>query len=160
MRTFSLIMVGLVVASSNGCIIAYMMNNAVPGSGVSATETRQIEDFHAIGERIEQVGGDPIGYDHCYVVDGEAGEMRMAATVRDPESGRVMEISTTQPGIQFYSGNFLDETPGSGGFKQHHAFCLETQHYPDSPNQTSFPSTILKPGDTYKQTTVHKFSAE
>lgn len=118
-------------------------------------------DFHKIGERIEQAGGDPIGYDHCYVIDrGEAEGMVTAAVVRDPASGRVMEISTTQPGIQFYSGNFLDETAGSGGFAQYNAFCLETQHYPDSPNQEKFPTTILKPGETYSQKTVHKFSVE
>ena len=118
-------------------------------------------DFHKIGERIEQAGGDPIGYDHCYVIDrGEADGMVTAAVVRDPASGRVMEITTTQPGIQFYSGNFLDGTPGSGGFPQYNAFCLETQHYPDSPNQEKFPTTILKPGETYSQKTVHRFSVE
>lgn len=118
-------------------------------------------DFHKIGERIEQAGGDPIGYDHCYVIDrGEAEGMVTAAVVRDPASGRIMEISTTQPGIQFYSGNFLDGTAGSGGFEQYNAFCLETQHYPDSPNQEKFPTTILKPGETYSQKTVHKFSVE
>ena len=115
-------------------------------------------DFHAIGERIQQTGGDPIGYDHCYVIEGQAGTLRPAAVVRDPKSGRTMEIHTTQPGIQFYSGNFMDGTPGSGGFAQHNAFCLETQHYPNSPNQPEFPTTVLEPGQTYKQTTVHKFS--
>ena len=103
-------------------------------------------------------GGDPVGYDHCYALRNQAGAMALAATVRHPESGRVMEIRTTQPGIQFYTGNFLDGQPGSGGFDQYGAFCLETQHYPDSPNQPNFPSTLLMPGQTYKQTTVHKFS--
>jgi aldose 1-epimerase len=116
-------------------------------------------EFHAIGERIEAVGGDPIGYDHCYVIGGDADAdgMRLAATVHDPATGREMEIRTTQPGIQFYSGNFLDGTPGSGGFAQHNAFCLETQHYPDSPNHPEFPSTVLRPGETYRQATVHTF---
>ena len=68
-----------------------------------------------------------------------------------------MEIWSTQPGIQFYSGNFLDGTAANGGYKQHEGFCLETQHYPDSPNQPKFPSAILKPGETLKQTTVHRF---
>jgi aldose 1-epimerase len=84
----------------------------------------------------------------------------MAAKVRDPKSGRVMEILTTEPGVQLYCGNFLGGGAGEGGFKQHEAFCLETQHYPDSPNQPAFPSTTLKPGETYQSTTVHKFSIE
>lgn len=116
--------------------------------------------FHKIGERIQQIKSDPVGYDHCYVIDGtkKAGDLAHAATVRDPNSGRVMEIWTTQPGIQFYSGNFLDGKEQSGGFAQYSAFCLETQHYPDSPNKPKFPSTTLKPGQTYHQKTVHKFS--
>jgi aldose 1-epimerase len=113
---------------------------------------------HSIGERIKEIKSDPVGYDHCYVLDDKAGELNMAAKVTDPKSGRTMEIWTTQPGLQFYSGNFLDGSIGSGGFGQYNAFCLETQHYPDSPNQASFPSTLLKPGETYSQKTVHKFS--
>lgn len=109
-----------------------------------------------IGTRLDQVNG----YDHCFVLRGDAGEMKPAARVKDPETGRVLEIRTTQPGIQFYAGNFLDGTDASGGYKQHEGFCLETQHFPDSPNQPSFPSTILKPGDTYKHTTVHRFFTE
>jgi len=100
----------------------------------------------AIGARITQVGGDPTGYDHCFVVRGKPGELRLAAQVTDPASGRRMEILTTQPGIQFYTGNFLDGGPGGNGNGKHGAFCLETQHYPDSPNKPQFPSTILKPG--------------
>jgi aldose 1-epimerase len=80
--------------------------------------------------------------------------------VRDAKSGRVMEIFTTQPAIQFYSGNFLDGQPASGGNPQYAALCLETQHFPDSPNQEEFPNTILRPGETYHHETVHKFSAE
>lgn len=112
----------------------------------------------AIGARVKEVVADPIGYDHNYVLNSQSGEMALAATVVCQESGRKMEIHTTQPGIQFYTGNFLNGQPGSGGFEQHHAFCLETQHYPDSPNQANFPSTLLKPGETFKQTTLHKFS--
>jgi aldose 1-epimerase len=86
--------------------------------------------------------------------------MKLAARVKDPASGRVLEIHTTEPGIQFYSGNFLDGAPENGGYKQYEGFCLETQHYPDSPNQPNFPSTILKPGETYHHKTIHKFRAE
>lgn len=109
-----------------------------------------------IGTRLGQI----LGYDHCFVLRGEVGEMKPAARVKDPKTGRVMEIRTTQPGIQFYSGNFLDGAGACGGYKQHEGFCLETQHFPDSPNQPGFPSTILKPGETYEHTTVHKFFTE
>ncbi|MFN5707293.1 MAG: aldose epimerase family protein [Planctomycetota bacterium] len=117
-------------------------------------------EFTPIGKRLKDVGGDPIGYDHCYVIDGEAGRLRLAAVVRDPASGRKMEIQTTEPGIQFYSGNFLDGTPISGKYPQYSGFCLETQHFPDSPNRPEWPSTILKPGEQYFHKTVHTFSAE
>ena len=113
-----------------------------------------------IGSRIEQMTGDPGGYDHCYALRSQDGTLQLAARVKDPASGRVMEILTTQPGIQFYSGNFLDGTEAGGGHNKHDAFCLETQHYPDSPNQASFPNTILKPGETFEQTTVHRFTTE
>ena len=78
--------------------------------------------------------------------------------VKDLKSGRVMDIYTTQPAIQFYSGNFLDGKPASGGYRSMPRFCLETQHYPDSPNQEKFPNTILRPGEKYHHETVHKFS--
>ena len=112
----------------------------------------------AIGSRIAQVEG---GYDHCYILnkkDGEEG-LTLAACAEDPQSGRVMEVYTTQPAIQFYTGNFLDGTLQAGGktYKQHFGFCLETQHYPDSPNHPEFPTTQLKPGEKYEQSTVHKF---
>ncbi len=113
-----------------------------------------------IGARMKEIEADPVGYDHCYVLRSQDGSLAFAARVKDPSSGRVMEIHTTQPGIQLYTGNFLDGSDGAGGFQQYGAFCLETQHYPDSPNQPDFPSTILQPGDTYRQTTVHKFSVE
>ncbi len=122
-------------------------------------------DFHTIGERIEETPGDPNGYDHNYVLrSGEEGKAVsdpvLAATVTDPISGRVMEIHTTQPGLQFYSGNFLDGQPGSGGFPHRGAFCLETQHYPDAPNQPGFKSTLLNPGETFHQRTAHRFSVQ
>jgi aldose 1-epimerase len=114
-----------------------------------------------IGSRIDQVSG---GYDHCYVLNKKEGKdaLTLVAKVDDPKSGRVMEIYTTEPAVQFYTGNFLDGTITAGGkiYQKHAAFCLETQHYPDSPNQPSFPSTVLRPGETYKHSTVHKFSVE
>ena len=115
---------------------------------------------HKLGERLKQIEADPVGYDHCFALRSQDGSLALAARVKEPGSGRVMEIFTTQPGIQLYTGNFLDGSEGNGGYKQYGAFCLETQHYPDSPNQPEFPTTILKPGETYSQTTVHKFSAE
>ena len=102
-------------------------------------------------------GGENNGYDHCFALRSQDGTLALAARVKDPGSGRVLEIHTTQPGMQLYTGNYLD---GSQGFGRHHAFCLETQHYPDSPNQPSFPNCILRPGETFFQKTVHRFSVE
>jgi aldose 1-epimerase len=110
-----------------------------------------------VGSRIEQVEG---GYDHCYVLNQpSAGEMTLAARLVDPGSGRAMEVHTTQPAVQLYTGNFLDGSLSGDGksYGQHAALCLETQHYPDSPNRPEYPSTVLRPGETYRQTTVHKF---
>jgi len=113
---------------------------------------------HAIGERIEQVAG---GYDHTWVLNHYDGKhIHLAAKVSEPQSGRVMEVYTDQPGIQFYSGNFLDGSiTGKQGkvYNKHYGFCLETQHFPDSPNQPNFPSVLLKPGEQYKTTTIYKF---
>jgi aldose 1-epimerase len=103
----------------------------------------------------------PGGYDHNYVLTGKPGELSMAAQLYDPRSGRQVEILTTQPGIQFYSGNFLDGSiTGKGGkvYHKHYGLCLETQHFPDSPNHPAFPNTILRPGENYSQTTVYRFS--
>jgi len=114
-----------------------------------------------IGARIAQVEG---GYDHNFVLrDYDGKTVRLAARVVEPKSGRVMEIHTDQPGIQFYSGNFLDgSVTGKGGvvYKKHGGFCLETQHYPDSPNKPDFPSVVLKPGETYKHIMIHTFSTK
>ena len=103
------------------------------------------------------------GYDHNFVLNKtKPGELSKAAEVYEPTTGRVMEIWTTEPGLQFYSGNFLDGTiKGTGGkvYQKHYGFCLETQHYPDSPNKPNWPTTVLRPGETYKTTTVEKFSA-
>ncbi|GAA2285868.1 aldose 1-epimerase [Streptomyces ruber] len=103
------------------------------------------------------------GFDHNFVLDkGITSRPEHFATVRDPRSGRTLRIATTEPGVQFYSGNFQDGTlVGTGGraYRQGDALCLETQHFPDSPNQPSFPSTVLRPGETYRSTTVHSFSS-
>ncbi|QDU56050.1 aldose epimerase family protein [Aeoliella mucimassa] len=122
----------------------------------------------AIGRDIEEeneqltFGG---GYDHNWVLDkeGKEGEMTLAARVKEPTTGRVLEVYTTEPGVQFYCGNFLDgRLKGKAGKPYVHrsGLCLETQHYPDSPNQPNFPSTLLEPGEKYDTTTVFKFSAE
>jgi len=120
---------------------------------------------HAIGERIgadhEQMKFGR-GYDHNWVLDKSAGELASVAMLHDPESGRSMEVLTTEPGMQFYSGNFLSgELASKGGGKYLHrgGLCLETQHFPDSPNRPEFPSTILRPGETYTSTTIYRFSA-
>lgn len=123
------------------------------------------------GEILEVAGTDmdftrprPIGkggYDHNFVVNGPAGKLRPVARVEEPTSGRVMEIFSDQPGVQFYSGNFLDGTlQGKGGkrYELNGGFCLETQHFPDSVHHPHFPSVILNPGETFKSTTVHRFS--
>jgi aldose 1-epimerase len=114
---------------------------------------------HAIGERIAQVpGAAPGGYDHNWVLNGEG--LRSVVTVYEPTTGRTMDVTTDQPGVQFYSGNFLDgKLKGKGGtvYNQHYGFALETQHFPDSPNQPKFPSTILRPGETLHSTTIYKF---
>ncbi|MEU6947971.1 aldose epimerase family protein [Streptomyces sp. NPDC046316] len=103
------------------------------------------------------------GYDHNFALDkGLTDAPQRVVTVTEPVHGRVMEIATTEPGVQFYSGNFLDATlAGTTGkvYRQGDGFCLETQHFPDSPNQPSFPSTVLRPGQTYRSTTVHSFAA-
>lgn len=112
---------------------------------------------HPIGARIEQVAG---GYDNNYVLNLEKHGVSLAARVYEPESGRLMEVWTTEPGIQFYTGNFLDGTiKGKRGYiyKKYFGFCLEAQHFPDSPNHPDFPSVVLRPGETYRQTTTYKF---
>jgi aldose 1-epimerase len=119
-----------------------------------------------IGARIESsdeqitLGG---GYDHNFVLNGSAGTLRPAAHVIDPSSGRTMDVLTTEPGVQFYTGNFLDgKITGKGGkvYAKRAGFCLETQHFPDSPNKPKFPSTVLRPGQRYDTTTVYRFGTE
>lgn len=102
------------------------------------------------------------GYDHNWVLNNPEGSLILAARVKEPTSGRVMEVYTTQPGVQFYTGNFLDELVGKGGrvYRKRSGFCLETQHFPDSPNQPGFPSVVLRPGERYAHTTVFKFAVD
>ncbi|TWU48254.1 aldose epimerase family protein [Rubripirellula reticaptiva] len=113
----------------------------------------------SFGERVDTLAATK-GYDHCYVVRGTTGQMRRAATVSDPKTGRVLEIETTQPGMQLYTANHLPGTDKSAGAGMHEAFCLETQHYPNTPNRPAFPTTLLKPGSKMRETTVHRFSVE
>lgn len=112
-----------------------------------------------IDERVDRLTSTK-GYDHCFVVRGEAGTLRLAAKVTDPDSGRTLEIETTQPGVQLYTGNHLGGGDATAGAGQHDAFCLETQHYPDAPNKPEFPSTLLRPGETMQETTVHRFGIQ
>jgi len=120
---------------------------------------------HAIGERIEDKDQQMVyggGYDHNWVLNRTGPELSLAAKVTEPKTGRVLEVWTLEPGLQFYTGNFLDGTlHGKGGkvYTKRSAFCMETQHYPDSPNKPSFPTTELKPGAKYQTTTIYRFSA-
>jgi aldose 1-epimerase len=161
----------------NGDILKHlMMINAGRFTPIDSTliptgELRKVEgtpfDFRkptAIGARIDQDNEQlkfGRGYDHNFVLDRKGMGLELAARVVEPDSGRVLEVLTTEPGLQFYSGNFLDGTIHGKGDKVYghrSAFCLETQHFPDSPNHPSFPTTELKPGQTYHQTTIYKFS--
>ncbi len=118
-----------------------------------------------IGARIDDPKDEQIkrgkGYDHCWVINKGTDPLALAATVYEPTSGRVLETFTTEPGVQFYTGNFLNGSiTGKNGvnYVQRSGFCLETEHFPDSPNQSSFPSVVLRPGEVYKTKTVYKFS--
>lgn len=115
---------------------------------------------HTVGERIDSVKG---GYDHNWVLNHKMGSLDKVATLKDVTTGRTLEVYTTEPGIQFYSGNFLDgtiKTSNGTPIEKHSAMCLETQHFPNSPNQPSFPSTILRPGEKYHTTTKYKVVLE
>jgi aldose 1-epimerase len=140
-------------------------NQLIP-TGELASVTGTPFDFstpHPIGERIDadheqlRIGN---GYDHNFVLTANGGDLARAATVFEPVTGRTLEVLTTEPGVQFYTGNFLDGTlTGKAGLRyaQRSGFCLETQHFPDSPNQPAFPSTILRPGTEYRSRTVWRF---
>jgi aldose 1-epimerase len=115
-----------------------------------------------IGSRFGQLQGEPVGYDTNYALNGGGKGLALAARVYEPETGRVMEAHTTEPGVQLYTANYLDGSlTGKGGiaYRQHAGLCLETQQFPDAVNQLGFPSVILRPGQVYRQTTVFKFSA-
>lgn len=127
--------------------------NQVAGSGLDFRTAKPL------GQDIDQYDATK-GYDHCFVIRGSAGQLRLAARAYEPHSGRVMEVWTTQPAMQLYTGNHLGANELSGGYGQHDAFCLETQHHPDAPNHPHFPSTLLRPGETLRQTTVHRFRNE
>ena len=140
-------------------------------ASITTGELRSVQstpmDFRqltAIGTRIDQddeqlgYGG---GYDHNLALNGGGGDLALAAWVQEPVTGRVMEVYTTEPGVQLYTGNNLDGSlAGKGGmlYGNRSALCLETQHFPDSPNKPGFPSTVLRVGETYRTTTVHKFT--
>ena len=165
------------LSESVGSVLGYELQ--VNGSKVTPTDKGQIPtgefksvegtpfDFRkptALGARIDQddeqlkIGH---GYDHNWVLDHvEKGKPTLAATLYDPSSGRVLETFTTEPGLQVYTGNFLDEKKGKGGivYKRRDAVCLETQHFPDSPNRPEFPSTLLSPKEKFHSETIYKFS--
>ncbi len=145
----------------------------VDGTGIPLGELAPVKDTvmdftktTRIGSRFEALppkGGDPGGYDHNYCLNNKGGKMALAATLYDAKSGRLMEILTTEPGIQLYTGNYLDGSlKGKSGntYEKNSGICLETQHYPDSINQPAFPSVVLRPGETYSHSTVHRFTAK
>jgi len=137
---------------------------AIPTGKIEPVATGPMDFTKAktLAKDFAQMTGEPGGYDHNFVIDqAQPNAMTLAAEVYEPKSGRVMTISTTEPGIQLYTGNFLDgSVTGKGGkvYRKNYGFCLETQHFPDSPNHPDFPSTVLRPGQTFRSTTVHQFS--
>jgi aldose 1-epimerase len=152
----------------NGSAFVPLDENLIPTGEIRSVENTPM-DFRSpegIGTRIDGMDdqlGFAGGYDHTWVLDKKDGELALAATVFAPATGRKMEVLTTEPGIQFYSGNFLDgSVNGKEGknYAYRSAFCLESQHFPDSPNQADFPSTVLEPGETYRHSCVYRFSVE
>lgn len=142
---------------------------------LSADQYLPADDTDLVTGEVRDVAGTPMdfrtarrigdgfaGLDHCFILRGEAGDMKHAATLRDPASGRTMTVETTQPGVQVYAANHLPPTRGAGGrtFAQYGAMCLETQGYPDAVNQPHFPSVIVRPGESYRHSTVHRLSVE
>ncbi|MFV2068120.1 MAG: aldose epimerase family protein [Pirellulales bacterium] len=128
-------------------------------------ELRSVEgtpfDFRRAKRIGQEIDRQPGLYDHCFVCRHQGNGLERIAVARDGKSGRTMEVRTTEPGVQLYTANHFDQEKGAGGavYPAHGAFCLETQHWPDSPNHPSFPTTVLRPGETYRSTTVYKFSA-
>lgn len=145
------------------------MDNVSIPTGVIAPVAGTPMDFmtpRVVGERIDNDFEQLVfgkGYDHCYVLNKkEVGELSFAAKVVEPESGRTLEVYTTEPGVQLYTGNWLGGFEGKNGatYPERSAICLETQHFPDSPNKPHFPSVVLKPGEVYTQTCIYKFGVE
>ena len=137
--------------------------SSIPTGGIAPVAGTPLDFTKSkpIGKDFSQLTAKPIGYDHNLVLNGGGKKLAPCATAYEPVTGRVMEVLTTEPGVQLYTGNHLDGTlRGHDGiyYTQHSGFCLEAQHFPDSVNQPEFPSVILRPGQTYRQTTVHKFS--
>jgi aldose 1-epimerase len=134
--------------------------NSVQGTALDFTEPKPIGRDIAAVKKVRAA----YGYDHCFVLNNRPMRVpdapQLAARATSPKSGITMEVSTTEPGVQLYTANHFDGSPAVGGAPQHGAFCLETQHYPDSPNRPEFPTTTLKPGEIYRQITIHKFSVE
>jgi aldose 1-epimerase len=142
------------------------VNSTLIPTGEIATVKGTPFDFtipKPIGRDLQSIGGNPAGYDHNFCLDNPGGDsLTKAAQIYEPATGREMEVWTTQPGVQFYTGNFLDgSVTGKKGvvYAQHNAFCLETQHYPDSINHVNFPPVLLQPGEVYRQITEYRFSA-
>ena len=140
------------------------VNDQLIPTGKIETVKETAMDFSVakkIGKDIAKVSG---GFDHNWVLNKKENTFEMIGTLYHAASGRYMEVFTSEPGIQFYSGNFLDgtliNTKGDAKYVKYAGLCLETQHFPDSPNQSAFPNTILRPGETYKHETVHKFSVK
>ncbi len=133
---------------------------SVKGTPMDFTQSTAIGDWIDQDDEQLRLGN---GYDHNWVLNHGGGTLALAARVYEPVTGRAMEVHTTEPGMQFYTGSFLDgSATGKEGrvYNRRHALCLEAQHFPDSPNQPHFPSPILRPGETYRQTTVYSFSAQ
>jgi aldose 1-epimerase len=158
--------------AGSGDILDHELTIAAPwytpaGEGLIPTgEIRSVEatplDFtepRRIGDRIDELT-ETRGYDHNYVLDGSYGSSVLAARVREPISGRIMEVYTTEPGVQLYTANGMNNVRGKAGkiYGSHHSFCLETQHFPDSPNKAHFPSTVLRPGERFESATIFRFS--
>jgi|TARA_B100001964_G_C14262836_1_gene616940 aldose 1-epimerase len=142
-------------------------DDLIPTGGLNNVEESafNFRTAHRVGSRfqdIPKIENLPLGYDHCFVIkkDDLNDSLTFAAMVKHVETGRIMEVYTTHPGIQFYTGNFLDGGIGSGGFQQYSGFCLETQHFPDAPNQPKFKSTIVYPGQEYNEMTIFRFLNE
>jgi aldose 1-epimerase len=139
-------------------------SDSIP-TGEIKSVTRTPMDFTRpvpVGARFASLGGKPQGYDHNFILRNGGRSLMLAARLTDPKSGRIMEVLTTEPAIQLYTGNSLDGSiTGKGGmvYHAHTGLCLEAQHYPDSVNHPHFPNTILRPGETYRQTTIHRFLA-